>query len=341
MRVRAHPTTGLPGAGREGCWRASLRPGTLARVLLAVLVAACGLSPGALAQAPGGAGAVAPSGPAAAPVVVVLSHDSPPYNDAASGVRIELRTAGIDMRIVRLDPAGRIAAGSGLAAGSRQPVIALGARAADALAAAGRADALSCMTLENPATSGLTLVHGADARLDRLRRLLPEARTLGVLVADGAGQAELADLQRAARRVGLRIIEQRVDLQRPLDGQLEPLVDRIDVLLGTYDLRIFSAANSSALMLFSYRNRVPLVGISDAWSRAGALFSYDWDYHDLGHQCGAMALRALASTSAATGIRGLSEVPRRLTFSVSLAAARYFRLTLPADVLREASRRFD
>lgn len=289
-------------------------------VLVAALLAGPGLRP-ALAQA--------------SSAIVLLSHDSAPYREAARAIRDTLAAGNIEARMLTLEPAGGLPAGQIV---PRVPVVALGQRAVEAMAATGREDVVPCMVLDTAGRAGVSLVHSAAVRLERLRALLPEARTLGVLVAEGAGIAEIADLRLAARQAGLRIVEQKIDLQRPLAAQLEPLADRIDVLVGTYDLRIFAQEHSRSLMLFSYQNRIPMVGISNAWSRAGALIAFDWDYADLGQQCGAVLIRP---AGAAAGTRQTAEPPRRVTYSLNLAAARFLRVRIAPGLLRDASQRFE
>lgn len=271
----------------------------------------------------------------AASAAVVLSHDSAPYREATQGIRDMLSASGIDLRVTVVDAAGRLPPG---AVPPGVPVVALGQRAGTALDAMGRGDPVTCMVLDTGGRAGVSLTHAAGPRFERIRALLPDARTVGILVTEGSSAAEIADIRLAARRVGLAVVEQRIDLQRHLSTQLEPLADRIDVLVGTYDLKIYSQANSHSLMLFSYQNRIPVVGISDAWTRAGALMSFDWDYRDLGRQCGAILKRVPADAGAT---RPNAEAPRRVTFSLSLSAALYFRVKISPELLRDARQKFD
>ena len=131
-----------------------------------------------------------------------------------------------------------------------------------------------------------------------------------------------------------------INLRRPLRLrlQLDPLADRIDVLIATYDLRIHSAENAQPILLFSWRNRIPVIGVSEAWSRAGALMSFDWDYADIGRRCGELALRLPEGRGFE---RPVVESPRRLVHSLNLEAARHFLINIPADVLQGARNRYN
>lgn len=265
----------------------------------------------------------------------VLSRDALPYREAARGMTEVLDATGSQQRTVVMGQAGLP---PGQVPTTGVTVVPFGQRAADALPAAQWPSQVACMVLDPAGKSGVVLQHPAEARLQRVRRLLPNAATLGVLVAEGeeAG-AEIRDLQQAARRHRFTLHVHAIDLKRPLAPQLEPLADRIDVLLASYDLRIHSAENAPATLLFSWRNRIPVIGASDAWTRAGALMSFDWDYTDLGRQCGEMAVRLPPQRGFE---RPVLEAPRRMPHSLNQDAARHFMIAVPADLLQSARSRY-
>lgn len=268
-------------------------------------------------------------------VYQVLSRDTLPYREAARGLGEVLDATGSQQRTVVMGQAG-LQAGQVPATGVT--VVPFGQRASDALPAAQWSSQVACMVLDPAGKSAVVLQHPAEARLQRVRRLLPNATTLGVLVAEGEEPgAEIRDLQQAARRHRFTLYVHPIDLKRPLAQQLEPLADRIDVLLASYDLRIYSAEHAPATLLFSWRNRIPVIGASDAWSRAGALLSFDWDYADLGRQCGELASRLPPQRGFE---RQVIETPRRMPHSINQDAARQFMLTVPPDLLQSARSRF-
>lgn len=270
-------------------------------------------------------------------VVGVLSRDTLPYRDAEAAMREALVKSSIAVRSTVLGPSGVLA--PGLMPHPRATAVTFGQRAGMLLAAANHASQVSCMTLDPIGRASVVLPHPAEARLERVRRVFPRGKTMGFLVAqDSVADALAAEFQRAARRFGLEILAHPVDLKRPLAPQLEGLGDRIDVLLATYDVRIFSAENAQPILLFSYRHRIPVIGVSDAWSRAGALMSFDWDYPDIGRQCGELAAKLVAGGAPD---KPVVEVPRRLVYSLNLEAARYFLIKLPPEVVEGARHKFN
>ena len=86
------------------------------------------------------------------------------------------------------------------------------------------------------------------------------------------------------------------------------------------------------------QNRIPLSGDSTGLVKAGALFSLERDYADIGKQAGELASKILGGAAPAT----LSpEPPRRLLYSVNLKTARHMRIQLSDDVVQNAARAFE
>jgi putative ABC transport system substrate-binding protein len=77
------------------------------------------------------------------------------------------------------------------------------------------------------------------------------------------------------------------------------------------------------LLLFSFRNSIPLVGLSSSWVKAGALYALEWDYADLGAQAGEMALGILrgARPSAIP-----TAPPRKTFYTLNLKTAEQMKI---------------
>jgi putative ABC transport system substrate-binding protein len=126
-----------------------------------------------------------------------------------------------------------------------------------------------------------------------------------------------------------------VEVRTPQDilFALTTLANTIDVLWGLADTLTLSPQMAKHILLFTFRNDIPFVGPSEAWTRAGALYSLDWDYKDLGAQCGDMAIQILRGKTA-KAIPPAS--PRTIRYSVNMNTARQMRLNVPEDVVKKA-----
>lgn len=124
--------------------------------------------------------------------------------------------------------------------------------------------------------------------------LLPDAQRIGVIVSNDQNQRRAVELAAAAKGLGLEVKARRVTAPRDLPAALAELSREIDVLVGFPDDVVFSAATAKAVLLFSFRNRIPLVGPNEKWVDAGALFSPVVDPAGIGAQCAEVAAALLA-----------------------------------------------
>lgn len=284
-----------------------------------------------------GVWAVAAFAQTAAPKIVVVGDNATgPYLSATTEISALARTADVTV----MHPAEKLLS-SALQMGSisRGDVfVALGTRAASQVLALGApVRAISCLTIERTSLPGVILAHPASRRIELLRRILPKAAQIGVLYDPAGPRTDLAALVSAAAAAQATIVPRPVTDAASLEMQLERLANEVDVLLATYDQGIYSTKNAAQLIRFSYQHRIPLIGMSDSWARAGALAGLDWDYKDLGEQCASKALRM------ATGQRMETEPrrPNRMPYSINTATARELRITVPPGAAQGARFQFD
>jgi putative ABC transport system substrate-binding protein len=184
--------------------------------------------------------------------------------------------------------------------------------------------------------TGSSLDVPLDVQFAYLRRLLPEARRVGVLYSPDETGALVAAAERAATAAGLTLTAQ------PLVGRgnpvelLDGLAGKVDVLWGVADSRIFTPQTTGPLILASLRRRLPFIGLSSAQVRAGALAALSCDYADVGRQTADLVLRVLAG--AAAGTLAVT-TPRRVSLALNLRSAAHLGVTIPAAVEADVSER--
>ena len=179
-------------------------------------------------------------------------------------------------------------------------IIALGPEAA--LRAARDAPALAtidCMSTQAGASAkAVPAAIPFEQQSAWLKRLLPGARYIGVLY-DPAQNSELvAALAAALRAADLNPVLAPVATPAMLPPALARLSSSADALLAVPDTTVYTRETVKALLLFSFRHKLPLIGLSETWVHAGALYALDWDYRELGAFCGRLALGQLAGSRA-------------------------------------------
>lgn len=107
-------------------------------------------------------------------------------------------------------------------------------------------------------------------QIDFWRALLPDRRKAGLLYSADM-HLDIAGLRQDIARHGGMLMAQPVYSAEELFPHLEEVLTHSDVLLAVPDSAIYNSSNIRNILLTSYRHAVPLVGLSEAYVKAGAL----------------------------------------------------------------------
>ncbi|MEP6834527.1 MAG: ABC transporter substrate binding protein [Gemmatimonas sp.] len=274
-------------------------------------------------------------------VVVVQGAPTVAAQEFLDGFRRRLEQAGRTAEIRTVTNDGTLAI-THIATALAPPslVLALGSRAVEAVRDA-HTDAPVIGALlagENSAQdkdiARITLEFPLDVELEWLHRVLPGVRRIGILYSTDANAVRVAQARDVGKALGFEIVARRVTSPAEIPAALAALASGADVLWGIPDDIVLTTETAKAVLLASLRNRVPFVGLSAQWVRAGALYALERDYADLGAQSADIAIRILDGTSP----RAIGVVrPRKVTYVLNARTAALVNVSLSADLLRGAS----
>ncbi len=188
-----------------------------------------------------------------------------------------------------------------------------------------------------PHTAGVHLEFPLELQLEWIHRMIPAAKSVGVLYNPARNAAVIESATRLAGKSGLTLRAVPVPGPTDLPAALES-VGGVDALWSIPDDTVLTPQTARQILLFSFRNRIPVVGLSAAWVKAGALYALDWDFEDLGRQCAELAGPLARGTAA--GPAGFA-APRKATYVVNAKTFRYMKLGLPDALLRGAREVFE
>jgi putative ABC transport system substrate-binding protein len=277
-------------------------------------------------------------------IVVLMSQDAGHYKEALAGYKEFLAKHDLetDFRVFHLKGDASKASGIVEKISRRKPdlILALGILATKTISGkitdipiiAGmvlRSDHL----LKPPNVTGVVLEYPLDTQFKWLKRFLPEAQTVGVIYNPEENQERIDEANVFLNGMGFTLYAQKVNDPKEIPLALERLAKRADVIWGIPDKVVYNSQTAKHILLFSFRNRIPFIGLSSAWVKAGALYALDWDYADVGRDCGEMTLEVLQG-----GEKGLfpPATPDNVQFSLNLKAAERMKVEIPEKLVREA-----
>jgi putative tryptophan/tyrosine transport system substrate-binding protein len=181
--------------------------------------------------------------------------------------------------------------------------------------------------------TGVLLEFSAATEFEYMRRLLPSARRIGVVFSTEENARNLSRLRDVARNYNVELIARRVTSPAELPTALAALAGNVDAIWGVQDEVVVTPETARSILLFSLRNRVPFIGLSAQWVRAGAVYALDRDFTDLGVQTADMAARLLDGSSP----RSVAPVrPRKAVYALNARSAQLMRVSFTPELVRGA-----
>lgn len=177
-----------------------------------------------------------------------------------------------------------------------------------------------------------------EVQLQWLQNILPRTKRLGILYDPVRSSILIREVEEAARKKNIETVLFEVNSPKQLSAGLKYMSRNADVLLAIPDPTVYSGKTAKEVLLFSYRNRIPFVGLSSTWVKAGALYAIEVDYQDLGRQAAALANKILKG-----GPPGKTRVfdPEKVAYSLNLRTKDHLRLDIANDIIKGSSIVFD
>jgi putative tryptophan/tyrosine transport system substrate-binding protein len=296
-------------------------------------------------------------------VAVIKIRDAEPYEIALRNLRRALKEKGLDAPIEefrlpevpqpaqsRFDPgyfSGREGALAEIRRRNPQLIVTLGSAATERVAKAIKdTPVLFCMAL-NPLASGFirsmnssgnnlagaSLDVPAQLQFEALRSIVPQVKKIAVIYNPHETESVVQQARKVAREMGLELAAVPIASADKVPDALRALDKNVDALWSVADGTTFSSASMEFIFLHTLRNKLPFMGLSPAFVKAGALFALAVDYQEVGAQCGALAARILAGESPSSLP---VTTPQKTILHVNLKTAETLGLKIPPDRLKGA-----
>ncbi|MEW8505289.1 MAG: ABC transporter substrate binding protein [Candidatus Thiodiazotropha sp.] len=114
--------------------------------------------------------------------------------------------------------------------------------------------------LDQPLRRSILLI---DALSDRFKNI-------GVMISN-TDESSTKQLEESAAELDLRLHIEKVESSDQVGASLSRLLHSIDILLAVPDTKIHNKSTVSNILISTYRKRIPLIGFSSAYVKAGAL----------------------------------------------------------------------
>jgi putative ABC transport system substrate-binding protein len=184
--------------------------------------------------------------------------------------------------------------------GKTSLVVAVGTEAAFAAKTLNRSLPLICTMILNPPdlpqrpATGVIIKPGIDAQLKRIHKLLPTKNRIGVIYDPRYSSESIRDARQHVDPHDLTLLPIAIEKQEDIPQVLLKLTkDRVDILWMVLDKTLARPAAFDLLLQHSFKEKLPLFGLSPRHVKAGALAAFYVDFQDIGKQTAQLAAKIL------------------------------------------------
>ncbi len=173
-----------------------------------------------------------------------------------------------------------------------------------------------------------------EQQIALLKKVSPQVKRIGVVYDPSKTGFLVRQAERIAQHQGVRLVARGIASSKDAIAALDAMQREIDALWILPDLTVLAPESVQYMLLLSFRNRIPLLGLSENQARMGALFGLSFGSgEDIGSQAGELAKAILSGRSA-------EEIPftsaRKLKLTINLRTAGKLGLQIPKDLLDRA-----
>lgn len=278
-------------------------------------------------------------------ILVVLSESTPIYLEFANTLRKEMASEPVSIDLVAADAESALPARSSDLA----LIVTVGSRAAEFVVARDSRSLLLLTLLPRSAVERIAGLRRDERRIsaiyidqpparyiELLRAALPDYERVGLLA--GQDSRETATrLAAVARDRRLRPLVEQVGSEPDIYPALQRMFAEPGILLATADTTVFNSQTIPSILLSAYRRRVPVVGFSQAYVRAGAVVA-------LYSTPAQIALQTTEAVRAVLNGQGLpsAQYPRYFQVGVNARVAKSLDLRIDSEaVIRERLERME
>ncbi|GAB6140281.1 hypothetical protein JCM14076_10100 [Methylosoma difficile] len=276
-------------------------------------------------------------------ILVLQSHDSQPYQQVLQGFKDNMAAQGLspDYTVKNIREVNEDTVKSQVQAKPPALIFALGTPATHlALRCEQKIPILASLVLDveefrhNPNMAGIGLSFSADVQWYWLRRILPEAQQIAVIYDPSHGKGLLLELQKLAESGHVSLIPVPASNAEELPGLLQNLPAQLDAVWAVDGVAAFNTGTAvQELLLYSFRNRTPVIGLSAQWVKAGAIYALDWDYLDLGTQAADLASNLIKKGVKPNAIK--AQYPRKVRPVFNEKTAEHMKLPTSPVLLQD------
>lgn len=271
-------------------------------------------------------------------IAVLKSDGNFPLDDILTGFKTKIRQNNYGLRIIFIDLEGDRHKFTGQLAQIKPDVIlCVGVKALEQAAVVKNIPKLySFVTYEHACRwstrndiFGVSLDAAPLIQFRIIRQALPESGRIGVFYDPGNNQLLIEEVKRAAAILNFSVVALPVSAIRDIPVAFQKLENNVDLLWTIYDRTVYTRETTKYILMQSLARKIPVVGLSPHFAKAGALLAIYGDYQDMGQQLAVQMMAIVRGEKITRNAR-----PQKVKIAINEKVGRYMSISFPSPFMK-------
>lgn len=272
-------------------------------------------------------------------VAVLKSDGNFPVEDILTGFKMEMQQNNISVQLVHVEGGNNFnKISSQVARTQPDMLLCIGGKALEQAAPIKNIPKLYTMVtyenaqpwLDRNEIFGVSLDIAPLLQFRIMRQAMPASNRIGVLYNPEHNRKLIEEAKKAAAATGFSLIALPVGSIREIPSALVKLENNIDILWTIYDQTAYTPESTRYILLQALRKKIPVVGLSPHFTKAGALLAIYGNYVDMGRQ---IALQAIALSRGIEPAPQMSR-PRKAQIAINEKVARIMDINFSSQFMK-------
>ncbi len=180
--------------------------------------------------------------------------------------------------------------------------------------------------------SGVSMLISAEKQLDAIIETFPQVKRIGIVYDPQKEASFLKDALRHAAAHGLTLVAEKAFRPGEVPGLIEGMKDIIDLFWMIPDTTVITSESVNAMLLFSFRNKVPVFSFAPKYVEMGAVAAIIATPFDLGAQAGEIARSIVLQQKK----QPVQASPNKTVLTINQTVARKMGIKISESSLRKA-----